>query len=453
MKLTSKDFEIQRLGKPSILSPLDLSMIDGDLLTNYIPEEERILYNNSLSDVKNEFKSGKNILSFEQAGPREKIFFDPSKCKAGIVTCGGLCPGINDVIRGIVMQLTYWYKIKTIYGFRYGFTGLIKENGFQPIVLDPEGVADIHEQGGSILSSSRGPQDIEKMVDRLMEFGINILFCIGGDGTLRGAGELTDEITKRGLPISIIGVPKTIDNDIGFIEKTFGFETAFTYAVEAIRAGHTEAKGYQNGIGLIKLMGRESGYITANASIASQSVNFCLIPEIPFDLQGENGLYAHLEKRLERKPHAVIVVAEGVADNLCPSDEKDISGNKKLIDVGLFLRDDIKRHFASKNIPVSLKYIDPSYMIRSHKAIASDSIYCNQLAQYAAHAGMSGRTGMVVGDWHNRFIHIPIQMAVKNRKFIEQESLFWLNVLETTGMPKWMKNDARPTGKLSKKNK
>lgn len=447
MKLTIKDFEVKRLGKPGIVSPLSLSKVDGDYLTNYVPDKERVLYNNSLSEVQKELKNGKDILSFEKAGPREKIFFNPATCKVGIVTCGGLCPGINDVIRGLVMQLSFWYKVKTIYGFRYGYMGLIKESGIQPIVLDPDIVSDIHEQGGSILSSSRGDQDVEKIVDRLMEFGINILFTIGGDGTLRGAGEIEKEIEKRGLPISIIGIPKTIDNDIGFIEKTFGFETAFSHAVDSIRAGHTEAKGYMCGIGLVKLMGRESGYIAANASIASQVVNFCLIPEIPFDLSGDNGFFKHLEERLEKKCHTVIVVAEGVGKHLCPRDEVDASGNKKFGDVGIFLREAILKHFHKIGKKISMKYIDPSYMIRSSRAIPSDSIYCNQLAQYAAHAGMSGRTGMVVGDWNNRFVHVPIETAVKNRKFIQPESMFWLNVLETTGQPRWMKNTPRPNVK------
>jgi 6-phosphofructokinase 1 len=443
MEIKQSDFFIQTLGEAKFNSPLNLSKIDGDFLTNYVPNDERVLYHHSAKIVKESIESGKTPLSFEKAGPREKIFFDPSKTRVGIVTCGGLCPGINDVIRGLVMQLHHWYKVNNIYGFRYGYLGLIKEAGIQPMVLDPDIVSEIHEKGGSILGSSRGHQDVGKMVDRLMDFGINILFCIGGDGTLRGAGEVTEEITKRGLPISVIGVPKTIDNDIGFIEQTFGFETAFTHAVDSIRPAHVEAKGYQNCVGLVKLMGRHSGYIAANASIASQDVNFCLIPEIPVDLEGENGFYPHLLKRINNKGHAVVVVAEGVGEIFCAKDEKDASGNKKFGDIGVFLRDDIKRYFKEQNVPINVKYIDPSYMIRSAPAIPSDSIYCNQLAQHAAHAGMSGKTGMIVGRWNNRFTHVPIEMAVKNKKFIDPESMFWLNVLESTGQPRWMQNKPR----------
>ncbi|NCB38311.1 MAG: ATP-dependent 6-phosphofructokinase [Erysipelotrichia bacterium] len=443
MDISQNDFLIQTLGKPEFDSPLKLSKIDGDYLTNYVNEYEKILYDNSLCRIKEEIAAGREPLAFEKAGPREKIFFDPAKTRAAIVTCGGLCPGINDVIRGIVMQLSFWYQVKSIYGFRYGYLGMIKESGLQPMILDPDIVSEIHEKGGTILGSSRGHQDVGKMVDRLMDFNINILFCIGGDGTLKGAKEITDEINKRGLPIAVVGIPKTIDNDIGYIEKTFGFETAFTHAVDSIRTAHVEAKGYQNCVGLVKLMGRQSGLITANASIASQDVNFCLVPEIPFDLEGPNGFYEHLLDRIKRKNHAVVVVAEGVGDQLCALDEKDASGNRKFGDIGVYLRDGISKYFKKTGVPVTVKYIDPSYIIRSSCAIPSDSIYCNQLAQNAVHAGMTGKTGMVVGIWNNSFTYVPIDIAIRNRKFIDPESMFWLNVLETTGQPRWMQNKPR----------
>jgi 6-phosphofructokinase 1 len=304
-------------------------------------------------------------------------------------------------------------------------------------------VGEIHQKGGSILGSSRGPQDVSKMVDFLMDYKINILFCIGGDGTLKGASEISAEIERRGLPISVIGIPKTIDNDIGFIEKTFGFETAFTHAVNAIKTAHVEAKGYQNCIGLVKLMGRQSGFIAANASIAAQDVNFCLIPELPIDLEGDNGFYKHLIERVKRKGHAVIVVAEGVGEKFCALDEKDASGNSKMGDIGPFLKKGISEYFKKNNTPMTIKYIDPSYIIRSSLAIPSDSIYCNQLAQHAVHAGMAGKTNAIVGVWANRFIYVPIEMAVKNRKFVDPESMFWLNLLESTGQPRWMLNKPR----------
>lgn len=440
MVLTLKDFQIQNFGECKYDSPLKLSTITGDFLTDYVKDDERVLYHNTVSGIKADLAVDGEMCSFEKAGPRQKIFFNPSTTRAAIVTCGGLCPGINDVIRGIVMQLYFQYKVRKIYGFRYGYYGMIQESGLLPMVLDPESVSEIHKKGGSILGSSRGPQDVGLMVDRLMDYQISILFCIGGDGTLKGAKAITDEINRRKLPISVIGVPKTIDNDIGFIERTFGFETAFSHAVSAINSAHVEAKGYQNTVGLVKLMGRQSGYITANASIASGDVNFCLVPEVPFDLEGEHGFYKHLYDRIVRKSHAVIAVAEGVGETLCATDEVDISGNKKSGDVGLFLKEGIKKYFKDRGMHVGIKYIDPSYIIRSSSAIPSDSVFCTQLAQHAVHAGMAGKTGMIIGLWNNVFTHVPIEIAVKNRKSIDPEGMFWLNVLENTGQPKYMLN-------------
>ncbi len=440
MDLKPKDLNVPNLGIPKFTSPLGLSQVIGDYIPNYISDEQRVLLDIDCKGAVESVKAGRELMSFEKAGPREKIFFDPAKCRVGIVTCGGLCPGINDVIRALVNQLSFWYGVKSIYGFKYGYMGMVKESELPPVVLDAEVVSEIHEKGGSILGSSRGPQDVGKMVDRLMDFSISILFCIGGDGTLHGAWEIAAEIGRRGLPISVIGIPKTIDNDICFIEKTFGFETAFSHAVESLRIAHVEAKGVRNGIGLVKLMGRESGYIAANASIASQDVNFCLVPEIPFDLEGPNGFYAHLKKRLEKRGHAVVVVAEGLGRRFCRADGKDQSGNDKFGDIGIFLREDLKRFFGPLNFPVNVRYIDPSYLIRSAKAIPSDSIFCTQLAQNAGHAGMAGKTGMVVGIWNNQFTHVPIELAVNERKCIDPEGMFWLNVVESTGQPRSMVN-------------
>ena len=174
-------------------------------------------------------------LSFEVAGPREMIFFNPAKTTAGIVTCGGLCPGLNDIIRGIVTQLHLRYGVTKVYGFRYGYEGLIPRYGHTPMVLRPESVAQIHNFGGTILGTSRGPQDIGEMVDLLEEMSFDIFFVVGGDGTLRGAFELTKEIERRGLKKAVVGIPKTIDNDIMYLDKSFGFETAFGVAVQAVK--------------------------------------------------------------------------------------------------------------------------------------------------------------------------------------------------------------------------
>jgi 6-phosphofructokinase 1 len=303
-------------------------------------------------------------------------------------------------------------------------------------------ISYIHLTGGTFLGSSRGIQDVEKMVDSLEIMNINVLFCIGGDGTLRGAHAIHKEIEKRKLKICIAGIPKTIDNDIDLIQKSFGFETAFSIANDIIRNAHNEASGAFNGIALVKLMGRDSGFIAANAALAIQEVNFVLIPEITFDLYGQRGFLHVLRKRLEERHHSVIVVAEGAGQEFfeCSDENKDASGNKKYKDIGIYLKDKISEEFENKGFPYSIKYIDPSYIIRSAPANANDSKFCNLLAQNAVHAALSGKTDFVIGFWNNQFTLMPIEMVVAKRKKIDVEGELWWNVLEATGQPISMKN-------------
>jgi 6-phosphofructokinase 1 len=429
--MTSGDlnFEISRLGEGRIPSPLK-----G---VYFVKDDERVLFHSGLSETKEYFESGKLAPSFEKAGPREKIYFDPSKLKCGIVTCGGLCPGLNSVIRAIVLSLHHSYGVRTIYGFPYGYEGLSYRYGHKPVELNPVIVDRIHEQGGTILGSSRGNQDVGEMVDTLERMNIGILFTIGGDGTLRGGSAISEEIKRRGLKTAVIGIPKTIDNDISYIQRSFGFATAVSEAGRAITSAHIEAKGARNGIGLVKLMGRESGFIAAYAALAYSDVNFCLIPEVPFTLEG---LLKTLNERLERKDHAVIVVAEGAGqDILEKTGEKDASGNIRFRDIGIFLRDQIHAHLKRRGLEFSLKYIDPSYTIRSVPADANDSAFCLLLGQNAVHAGMAGRTNMVVGVWLNEFTHVPIPMATSRRKKVNPDEWVWNSVLTVTGQPREMR--------------
>jgi 6-phosphofructokinase 1 len=422
------DFTISRLGECRIPSPMHANQFVGD--------DERVLYHGQMEEVQKYLGSGKEPPQFEIAGPREKIYFDASKLKCGIVTCGGLCPGLNDVIRAIVLGLFYHYGVKTVFGFRYGYEGLSYRYGHVPLELNPETVKDIHKMGGSILASSRGPQDISEMVDTLDRMNIGILFTIGGDGTLRGAQALSEEVGRRGLKISVIGIPKTIDNDISFVESSFGFNTAVSESRTAIDSAHAEALGARNGVGLVKLMGRESGFIAAYATMANSDVNFCLIPEAPFTLEG---FLEALKDRLTGRGHAVIVVGEGAGQDLMQgTGAKDASGNVKFNDIGLFLKDRINSYFKKEGMEVNLKYIDPSYTIRSLPANPRDSAFCLLLGRHAVHAGMSGRTGMVVANWRGEFTHVPIRMAVSSRKKIDPNGRFWSTVLSCTGQPREM---------------
>jgi 6-phosphofructokinase 1 len=435
---STEDFQIKKLGNCQIPSPLQLSKLDDDGIFNYIEDEERILYKADLNYYKSCVKDNTEPVSFEKSGPKEHIYFDPCKTKAAIVTCGGLCPGLNNVIRGLVMQLYGRYGVKRIVGIKYGYEGFIPKYNHDIVELNPDIVEDIHTNGGSILGSSRGHQEPSEIVDALERLNINILFTIGGDGTLHGAKAITDEITKRGLKIAIAAIPKTIDNDINLIEKSFGFETAFSIANDILRSAHNEAKGAYNGIALVKLMGRDSGFIAANAALAVQEVNYVLIPEMNFELYGPKGFLTVLQKRLENKHHALVVVAEGAGQNLfeASSSCSDASGNVKYKDIGLFLKDKISEEFKKNCFPFSLKYIDPSYIIRSAPANANDSLFCNLLAQNAVHGAMAGRTDFVVGYWNSQFILLPISMTIHQRKKISTEGELWSNVLETTGQPK-----------------
>lgn len=440
--MTHEDFIVKTLGRTNIKSPLLQTVRNYTPLFKFLEEDERILYDVSLSNFKRCLEKGENPLSFEKAGPRENIFFEPAKTKVAIVTCGGLCPGLNNVIRSLVHELYYRYGVTRILGIKYGYEGLVAKYNHPVVELTPELVSNIHLSGGSFLGSSRGHQDPAQMVDTLEILNVNILFCIGGDGTLRGAHAIHEEITKRNLKIAVAGIPKTIDNDISFIEKSFGFETAFSIANDIIRNAHNEAAGAYNGIALIKLMGRDSGFIAAHAALSIHEVNFVLIPEVPFDLYGPRGFLKILRKRLEEKHHAVIVVAEGAGQDLFEKTEeiKDASGNIKHRDIGVYLKEKITEEFTDKGFPFSLRYIDPSYIIRSAPAIPNDSKFCNLLAQNAVHAAMAGRTDFVVGYWNDMFTLIPIPLATSQRKKIDVNGELWWHVLEATGQPSTIKN-------------
>ncbi|MBN2703149.1 MAG: ATP-dependent 6-phosphofructokinase [Pontiellaceae bacterium] len=381
-----------------------------------------------------------DIEFFELGGPREKLFFKPSETTVGIVTCGGLCPGLNDVIRALTFCCLNSYGVKRVLGFKYGYEGLVAKFYQYPVELTTDNTDEIHEKGGTILGSSRGQQDTDEIINTLLHYGVNILFTIGGDGTQRGSRDIVEGLKARNLPIAVVGIPKTIDNDINLIQRSFGFETAVEATWDVITNAHAEAKAFRNGVGLVKLMGRQSGWIAASATLANCNVNFCLVPEVPFDLHGPNGFLFHLKQRLKRKEHAVVVVAEGAGQYLFEqSTDTDKSGNKRLQDVGDLLHDEISRYFKSEQMEVNIKYFDPSYNIRSRRANANDSMYCLRLGNNAVHAAMAGKTNMIVGLHHDRLIHLPISM-IGPRKTIDPQSWFWQTVLQATLQPTNMTN-------------
>ncbi len=428
-------FDVDRLGDCMFDSPI------GD--SGYVDDSDRVLLTTDAKRLKSYAQKGVEPPSFIRSGPAKKIYFDPQNTKVAIVTAGGLCPGLNDVIKGIVNILHFEYGVESISGIRYGYGGLLSSIATPPVKLTPDIVDRIHEDGGSILGSSRGNGDrVGEIVDTLQRDEINILFCLGGDGTLRGAGEIAGEIKKRDLKISVVGVPKTIDNDLNFVGRTFGFETAVYETHEIIKAAHMEARGAYNGIGLVKLMGRDSGFVSAYASLANSVVNFCLVPELEFSMEGEGGLLAALERRFNSgKTHCVIVVAEGAGQYLMSGDaKKDASGNVLKKDIGEFVRDSIKSYFKNISQEVSVKYFDPSYLIRSVPAHGTDAILCHVLAKGAVHAAMRGMTGCVAGALNGAYSMVPIELATKERQLIDLDSGLWRAVVDTTRQNDWFSN-------------
>lgn len=428
------NFNVKNLGTGKIKSPLKTG--------NFTSDDKRLLFNTYSDNYLSVADANGLPLSVELAGPRNKIFFNPVKTRAAIVTCGGLCPGLNDVIRSITTTLFFNYGVKNILGVRYGLRGLNPRFGHELLKLTPEMVKDITSIGGSILSTSRGPQRIGIMIKCLVDSKIDILFCIGGDGTIRAAEKIAKEINRQKLKIAVVCIPKTIDNDLNLIQKSFGFDTAIGKAADAIKSAHVESKGMLNGIGLIKIMGRDSGHIATHAALAQSDANFVLIPEVPFDLEGNTGFLKTLHRRMKSRGHAVILVAEGAGQNLLRGKnmpvEKDPSGNIRLMDIGLFLKNAINDYFRQKNLEINLKYIEPSYLIRSVPANASDGIYCNMLGQHAVHAGMTGKTGILVALMKDEYVHLPLESVASNRK-IDPCGAIWRSVLQATGQPASMK--------------
>jgi 6-phosphofructokinase 1 len=426
--------DITSLGEAKIPSPVQNRAKGANGIT-FVSDNERVVIDVQEMSLVRQIKQGQRPDCFELAGPRPNIFFDPSKLRCALVTCGGLCPGLNDIIRSIVLELHWGYGIQSIYGIRYGLEGFIPKFGHRIVDLTPDYVVNIHERGGSVLGSSRGPQNVDEIVDCLERMNVGILFMIGGDGTLMAATHIASSISQRKLKIGVVGVPKTIDNDIHLVSRSFGFDTAVDVATRAIMSAHNEAEGYPNGIGLLKLMGRHSGFIAATATLAQQDVNFVLIPEVDFDLDGPSGFLSALEKRLASRGHAVIVVAEGAGQKFFENahTERDASGNIKLNDIGIYLKDSIISFFDAKGTDISIKYIDPSYMIRSLPANANDRVFCNFLGRNAVHAGMAGKTKLLIGHWNNSFVHVPMDRVAGKRKQIDPKGRLWRSALEATG--------------------
>ena len=434
------DFTIENLGERKVKSPIIMPTVPGGKTVNYVADDKAIRLAIWVKPGAQQPVKKSQIL--ERAGPRELIYFTPAHVHAGIVSCGGLCPGINNVIRAIVRCLWYRYGVTRISGIRYGYRGFLPDSQFDIKPLNPDNVDGIHKVGGTFLGSARGGgNEVTEIVDAMEKLNLNMLFTIGGDGTQRGALNIAEEIERRRLKIAMVGIPKTVDNDFSLIDRSFGFNTAVDKAVEVVSSAHMEASSAINGIGLVKVMGRESGYIAAFTALASHEVNFVLIPEVHFDLEGSNGFLSHLEERIKKRKHAVIIVAEGaMQEYLLTEKNHDASGNLKLADVGTYLRDRINKYFKDIKMEVNLKYIDPSYAIRSAPASPSDSVYCERLGNAAVHAAMAGKTKLIIGLVNNKLVHLPIKAVIAQRSRVDPESSLWRDTIDATLQPPIMVN-------------
>lgn len=447
MQFPPEYFEIESLagafGKPNLPSPLKSSFLQQNFV---LDGADRVLLDITFASfLASSAKGAATPPSFELAGPRETIFWDPATTKVAIVTCGGLAPGLNNVIQSIVSVLADRYHVQTVFGVPFGYLGFAhdpetKRFRFGWRRLDPRSVHNLEFEAGSVLGSGRGNSVPKHIVDALALRDINILFAIGGDGTLAGANEIHQEIKRRGLPMAVIGIPKTIDNDVQWVSKSFGFETAVSKAVEALRCAQVEARGAFHGVGLVRLMGRNSGALTATAAAAMNDIDFVLVPEIPIVLEGEHGFLRSLVNRVVDKGYATIAVAEGAGQHLFTDTERsyDASGNLKLKDIGRFLKDSITAEFKRLNVECTLRYIDPTYILRAQATTADDAVFCQNLGQNAVHAAMAGKTGMMIGYAHEQFTHVPLHAVSKGKKHLDTNSPLWLSVLAGTGQaPRW----------------
>jgi len=377
--------------------------------------------------------------AYVRAGPRKELHFDPKMTHAAIVTCGGLCPGLNDVVRAVVNTFHSAYGIGgKVWGVQGGFRGFWDFDNYLPVELTPKLVANIHHEGGTVLGSSRGGFDLEKILDFLESKKVSCLFVIGGDGTHRGAFRIHEGCMEKGLNVAVAGIPKTIDNDVDYIDRSFGFESAVEAAQVAILSAKTEAIcNMPNGVGIVKLMGRSAGYIAAHATMASGDVDLCLVPEVPIVLKGEKGCLPHIMRRVKEQGYALIVVAEGAGEDLLgTSAETDASGNKKLPPIGTFIKSQIEEFFKEHGKVATVKYIDPSYIIRSVPANAQDSLYCMQLGQNAVHGAMAGFTGFSVGLCSNRMVFLPIpELVSTSPRSMDPHGRTWERILALTRQP------------------
>mmetsp|Transcript_20291 Transcript_20291/g.48093 ORF Transcript_20291/g.48093 Transcript_20291/m.48093 type:complete len:415 (+) Transcript_20291:167-1411(+) len=365
-----------------------------------------------------------------RANAARQLFWEPNKVKAAVVTCGGLCPGLNSIIRGVTKCLWNEYGVREILGITAGYNGLSDPETHPPVKLTEEMVRDIHMKGGSIIKAARGGFDAEKICDNLQRLGITVLFLVGGDGTQFAGHLLYEAARKRRLAVSIVGIPKSIDNDVVLFDRTFGFDTAVAKASEVIRNALVEASSCDRGVGIVKLMGRDSGFVAMHAATAADVVDLCMIPEVKVDMKD---VIEHVDATLAKKKYMVIAVAEGAGQELVSTGKQDDTGHTVYGDIGVFLKDTLNKHLKASGGRTF--YIDPSYIIRSVPITPNDHIYCVRLANDAVHTAMRGYTGVCVGAMHNVVCMLPSRLIASGKKKVRPHSSSWQGCVQTCNMP------------------
>jgi len=399
---------------------------------HFVNPDELVMGHIITNDSKQAARDSETANGCFRANATRHIYWDPKDVRAAIVTCGGLCPGLNSVVRELTDCLYNEYGVKDILGMRGGYHGLSNPEELTPMYLTPKIVNEIHMKGGSVLMAGRGGNDCIRIVDKLKERDINMLFVVGGDGTQSGAHALFLEARKRKMPISIVGVPKSIDNDVMYFDKTFGFESAVAEAVSVIRGSFVEATSANRAVSIVKLMGRDAGFVSMYAAVASNLVDLCLIPEVDVKLQD---VLAYVDKVLAQKGYMVVAVAEGAGQNFVESEGVDPTGHTKYGDVGVFLRDAINEHLKRSDDGGRSFYFDPSYMIRAVPANPIDHIFCSRLSRDAVHTAMRGYTGVCVGPIHNIIIIMPMNNIASRQKTVNVHRNMWQVCVHQSGMP------------------
>uniref|UniRef100_A0A7S1RYX3 Phosphofructokinase domain-containing protein n=1 Tax=Alexandrium catenella TaxID=2925 RepID=A0A7S1RYX3_ALECA len=397
---------------------------------NFLNPDELVQGHIIMNDSKQASRPSATSKGCVRANACKEIWWDPSEVRAAVVTCGGLCPGLNSIIREVTNTLWHQYDVRHIYGIQAGYNGLSNPEKHKPIQLSPDKVRDIHMKGGSILKAGRGGFNPEQICDRLERLGINMVFTVGGDGTQHASHLLYEEAKRRNLDISIVGLPKSIDNDILFFDKTFGFDSAVSTAADIMRNGWVEATSCDKGVGIVKLMGRDAGFVAMHAALASTIVDLVMIPEVNVKLED---VIEHIDSTLARKNFMLIAIAEGAGQEFVATGEKDATGHTKYGDIGTFLRDEINAHL--KKSGGRSFYIDPSYIIRSCPIRPNDHIYCSRLARDAVHCAMRGYTGVCVGPIHNIIVIMPSELIASGKRRVKLTSSAWQSCVQSCNMP------------------